>query len=406
MAFNIESIKQGFKREGRDEHPENKNIHVFQDKNFTENNPLITKFSKLEQERGYKKIFFSDNEEGHAEAFILLNKKTQDGKNIIVYFTQTEHKLNNKEIDALGGNFLLIGNKLDKGPLSSSGCVEYATSVLQNFDGNVLLKTENGLEKTNINKVKDGQEFITEQQVKLYQSRDLLKQFEIDPKEFKVTDSIGRKVALSEYSEKYTLEVPVKKTTYGPYYVDPQDLTYKRDSNTVIGNKPTNKHLNLFTTNGRSGEGFQPPRIHSGKDIERFQKIAEKGNSGYLNDFFPGDLSEKMAEKNKNIPAEYDTELQKRADQLKQKNIQETIPQKPSLNREKLKPNTLNNQPSAKANTLNSLSNAALNIEKHKEVPNKSNKVPSVGTKLPAINNQRLATTSRTTLPNIHNRAR
>ena len=144
------------------------------------------------------------------------------------------------------------------------------------------MKTENGLEKTNINKVKDGQEFITEQQIKLYQSRDLLKQFEINPKEFNVTDSLGKNVTLSEYSEKYILEVPVKKPTYGPYYVDPKDLTYKRDSNTVIENKLTNKHLNLFTANARNikeGEDmekkFSPPRINSGKDIERFQKIAE-----------------------------------------------------------------------------------------------------------------------------------
>ena len=44
------------------------------------------------------------------------------------------------------------------------------------------------------------------------------------------------------------------------------------------------------------------------------KKLLKTGNSKYLDDFFPDDLAEKMAEKNKNVPAKYNAELQKRAE--------------------------------------------------------------------------------------------
>ncbi len=201
-------------------------ISVFDNKDFENNNPKITKFTANELKQGYKKIFLDDGDQTHAEPIILLNKKDENGRYIAVTFANTlagedktleddkkieNNRLTTKNNDDLGKNFQLIRNVLTHLPYDQ-GCAEYAITLLDKFDGKVLLKTKNGIIKsTDIDKVTDLDQFITERQLQLRRGSSLLKQFKIDPEKFQTKDSQNNKMSLSDYYQKYAIEVEDEK---------------------------------------------------------------------------------------------------------------------------------------------------------------------------------------------------
>lgn len=303
MSFYSEEVTKALKNSNS--HPENKNIHCFYSKDFAEYDLWLNNKGK-QISRGakrlhaliqnikpgkYHKILLMDNpypdnankkESSHAEGYLLMMDK--NSKIQIISFTQTEQHWKDKSIMSVGKNFNIIGNKLAKTPFSSQGCLEYAILNLQNFNGFVL-KLDNKTKKlssTHIMNIKDGDNFIAEEQLKLYQSSSLLKQFNIKSTKnpegtnvVYVTDSKGRKVTLDEYTEKYMLKVetPIKKTTF----------VYNKDTLAYDEIKETtgytisfqNKKLNMHTALARDEKSgsYNPPRPQSTENIKQFRNI-------------------------------------------------------------------------------------------------------------------------------------